>query len=219
MKNSILNINAGWSAAAQKQMKQMSILSGLLDGSKLTFLLLYRIIIADHHQSFMNFGTEKIMEVRKMNDYNRYDFYSHYDRKNNTRHYFMKVDHKMIEVDKSVFNICFNSYKKQLRDNKRDEAAGLISMDMVQEDGMALLDRIGTYKDPIDTMDTKDRISQILTIIGSLDEEDKNLITDLLINERKEKEIAAQYQLSQQMINKRKQKILRKIRKRINSGC
>lgn len=88
----------------------------------------------------MDFGIENIMEVSKMNDYYRYDFYSHYDEKTKTRQYFMRVNRKKIEVSKAVYNIYFNSYKKQLRDNCRDEAAGLISMDMEQEDGMTLLD-------------------------------------------------------------------------------
>lgn len=129
----------------------------------------------------MDFGTENIMEVRKMNDYYRYDFYNHYDEKTKTRQYFMRVNHKKIEVSKAVYNIYFNSYKKQLRDNCRDEAAGLISMDMEQEAGMTLLDRIGTYTDPIETMDKEEQIAKALRIMDI----DKNLITELLVYEKK----------------------------------
>lgn len=153
-----------------------------------------------------------------MNEFNRYDFYSHYDKKTRTRQYFMKVNHKMIEVSKAVYNIYFNSYKKQLRDNRRDEAAGLISMDMEQEDGMTLLDRIGTNTDLIEIMDKEDQIAKALRIMDSLDEEDRKLITELLIYEKKEKELAAQYQISQQMINKRKQKIIQRIRNNMKKG-
>lgn len=152
-----------------------------------------------------------------MNEFNRYDFYSHYDEKNQTRHYFMRIDHKMIEVSKEVYNIYYNSYKKQLRDSRRDEAAGLISMDMVLEDGMVLLDRLGTYTDPVETMDKNDQITKILNIIDHLDAEEKRLITELLFYEKKERELAVQYKISQQMVNKRKQKIIRKIRDKMKS--
>mgnify|MGYP006925986165 CR=1 FL=1 len=54
-----------------------------------------------------------------MNDYRKSDFYHYFDNKSNTRRYFIRVYGSFIEVNKDVYYTCYNSYRKQLRDNRR----------------------------------------------------------------------------------------------------
>ena len=151
-----------------------------------------------------------------MNDYDRYDFYSRMDETTGTRHYYLKVNHKFIRVSKEVYNLCYNSYRKQLRDGVRDHDNGLTSYDKVLDDGKTLLDYLGKEEDIIEKMDIRDRLQKVLKAINDLDPDDKRLIMELLIFEKKEKELAKEYHVTQQMINKRKHIVLKKIKNKID---
>ena len=152
-----------------------------------------------------------------MNNYTRYDFYSRMDEEAATRHYYMKVNHKFIRVSKEVFNLCYNSYRKQLRDDRRDHDNGLISYDEVLDDGRTMMDHIGKEEDIIEKMDVHERLQKALKAINDLEPKDKRLITELLFHERMEKELAKEYHMTQQGINKRKHIILRKIRNKVDT--
>ena len=62
------------------------------------------------------------------NDYNRNYFWTSIDEDGLKRYYF-KLNEQLIEVSKEVYNICYCSYKKQLRDLKRDMLFSLMSLD------------------------------------------------------------------------------------------
>ena len=78
-----------------------------------------------------------------MNDYRKSDFYHYFDNKSNTRRYFIRVYGSFIEVNKDVYYTCYNSYRKQLRDNRKDQENGLLSYDVHQLNGHTLLDMYG----------------------------------------------------------------------------
>lgn len=154
-----------------------------------------------------------------MNDFNKNNFFSFIDEVTGKRKFYLNIDGQMIEVEKDVFYICYNSYRKELRDNKRDQLYGLISYDTPLNDGFYLLDLLGNNENPIDEITYQDQITKIRQIIKSLNQEEQDLLMDLFVHGKKEQEIAEQYRVSRQMINKRKQKILKKIKMLLRNGC
>ena len=64
----------------------------------------------------------------------------------------------------------------------------------------------------------KDLMNTIMNLIDTLDDADKELITQLLIENKKESELAKRYQVSQQMINRRKKKIIKSLRETLSDG-
>lgn len=146
------------------------------------------------------------------NDYKRNFFLVKRDSKTNEYKYYLRPMGKTVEVDKEVFNVCYNSYKKQYRDNKKDYEAGLVSLDEVVQNH-AYIDMIPDNKSSI--LIANEKLLSILDEINQLDSNDKELITNLLIREKTERELAKQLNVSQNAINKRKNNILNKLRKKL----
>lgn len=146
------------------------------------------------------------------NDFNKNSFWTKEDPETGEKKYYLKMNNQFIEVDKDVYRVCYNSYRKIERDNKKDIKNGLISLD---EDlfGKSLLDTYVESKE-----EGSDDIAQVLRIINSLDEKDRELITDLLIIGKTERELAKKFNVSQQMISKKKRRIIKKIKKIFDKG-
>lgn len=66
-----------------------------------------------------------------MNDYNKNYFWTTKDPMTEEKKYFFKINGVMVEVCREIYNVCFNSYTKSLRDNRRDENAQLFSIDAI----------------------------------------------------------------------------------------
>ncbi|MGX8850562.1 sigma-70 family RNA polymerase sigma factor [Amedibacillus sp. YH-ame10] len=147
-----------------------------------------------------------------MNDYNRNSFYTIKDENTGKKRFYIKVHHDKVEVSKEVFNVCFNAYRKELRDNRMNEMYGLISLDSENEKGQTLLNLQAVDTDIIEIISNHTKVVDVLKIINELDIEDKYLITELLLNDRKEKELAQYFLVTQQEINRRKHAIIKKIR-------
>lgn len=154
-----------------------------------------------------------------MNDYIKTDFHHYFDKELNIRRYYLKVQGAFIEVNKDVYYTCYNSYRKQIRDNRRDQKYGLFSYDSVQLDGHNVSDTFGLEYDPVDKLYKKDVLKAIMHLIEALDDKDKELISELLIEEKKESELARKYKVSQQTINRRKRRIMKTLQKKISSSC
>ncbi|WP_278626830.1 sigma-70 family RNA polymerase sigma factor [Thomasclavelia cocleata] len=148
------------------------------------------------------------------NDYQKNYFWICPDEFGNKKYYF-NIKGNLVEVSKEVFNVCYNSYKKQLRDQKKDINANLISLDDVNKDGMEISNFVGVDPDYISDMYMENQIALVMKCISELNNKDRDLITNLLIKEKTEREIAQFLNTSQPSIHKRKKAILRKIRKNI----
>lgn len=153
-----------------------------------------------------------------MNDYTKTDFHHYYDSESNTRRYYIKAYGTFIEVSKDVYYTCYNSYRKQLRSNRKDHEYGLISFDSLQPDGHTILEVYGIDYDYLDNIYKKDLLIAVMNLIDALDDEDKALISELLIEEKNEKELAGRYQVSQQAINRRKKKIIKSLQEKLIEG-
>lgn len=150
------------------------------------------------------------------NDYNKNYFWI--VQEETRRRYYFKLNGELHEVNKDVFNVCYNSYKKQQRDIKRDINAGLVSLDEESENNIPILERLSSRKDysEIDKIQFADNIQLIMNEINKLEEHERELITNLLIKEKTEKELAEQLHMTQQGINYKKKAIIKKIKKNLN---
>lgn len=153
-------------------------------------------------------------EKEMINDYHKNYFWVCPDELGRKKYYF-NIKGNFIEVDKDVFNVCYNSYKKQLRQQAKDTDADLVSLQDVNKDGIELADFVGVDNDYIDDIYNRNCIANILKCINELDDRDKELITNLLIKEKTERELANLLNVSQQAIHKRKKVIIKKIKDKL----
>ena len=147
------------------------------------------------------------------NDYNNSYFWRIRDPETDEIKRYFKIKGKLIEVDRDVFNICYNSYEKMNREITNDCKVNLISLDAFDKDGAELSNGSDIESNLIDQIDRKDKINEIMRLISKLEPHDRELITNLLVYEKTERELAKQLNVSQNAINKRKKTILKKIRK------
>ncbi|MFR7592660.1 MAG: sigma-70 family RNA polymerase sigma factor [Longibaculum sp.] len=151
------------------------------------------------------------------NDYNKNYFWIKKETVNNVKKYYFLIDGVFHEVSREVFNVCYNSYKKQQRDLERDTKFGLISLDYVSDDDIPVTEKISIHRQSeLERLYIRDEINRIMDAIDELNDKDKELITNLLIKEKTERELANQLGVSQQTINKRKKTILKKIRQKLS---
>lgn len=152
------------------------------------------------------------------NDYTRNFFWIQKNLETNENKYYLRPMGKLIEVDKDVFKVCYNSYKKQYRDNKRDYEIGLVSLDETLQNGLTFIDVLSDDSQYAnDYLYQNNKIISILNEIDKLKDSDKELIVNLLVKEKTEKELAEQLHMTQQGINYRKNLILKKLRKKIKN--
>lgn len=148
------------------------------------------------------------------NDYSKDYFWKIKNPKTQKYKFYLKPNGKLVEVNEDVFKVCYNSYKKLMRDNVKDNQARLISLDANIHNDVTYLDIVSDNN----SMDIENqyKVSMILDEINKLSSDDKELITNLLIQEKTERELAKQLHVSQNAIHKRKNNILKKLRKKLN---
>lgn len=91
----------------------------------------------------------------------------------------------------------------------------MVSLDNINVAGKRMIEAIADPYDQYEGMMLKEEISTILDIINNLCEEDRDLITNLLIKNKTERELAQSLNVSQPVIHKRKVKIIKKIKEKI----
>ncbi|WP_229105248.1 sigma-70 family RNA polymerase sigma factor [Longibaculum muris] len=148
------------------------------------------------------------------NDYSKNYFWKIKNPKTQKYKFYLRPNGKLVEVNEDVFKVCYNSYKKIIRDNIKDNQARLISLDADIHNDVTYLDIVSDNN----SMDIENqyKVSMILDEINKLSSNDKELITNLLIQEKTERELAKQLHISQNAIHKRKNNILKKLRKKLN---
>ena len=148
------------------------------------------------------------------NDYSKNYFWKIKNPKTQKYKFYLRPNGKHVEVNEDVFKVCYNSYKKIIRDNIKDNQARLISLDADIHNDVTYLDIVSDNN----SMDIENqyKVSMILDEINKLSSNDKELITNLLIQEKTERELAKQLHISQNAIHKRKNNILKKLRKKLN---
>ena len=127
------------------------------------------------------------------NDYKRNYFWIKRDLKGN-KHYYFKIKGQYHEVSEEVYKTCYNSFKKEEREKEKRSELKVSSLDQ------------------LDNFNVNEEVENIMNIINQLSEEDKNLITNLLIKNKTERELSTLMGVSQPAIHKRKKRIIENIK-------
>lgn len=148
------------------------------------------------------------------NDYSKNYFWKIKNPKTQKYKFYLRFNGKLEEVNEDVFKVCYNSYKKLMRDNTKDNQARFISLDADIHNNVTYVDIVSDNN----SMDIENqyKVSMILDEINKLSSDDKELMTNLLIQEKTERELVKQLHVSQNAIHKRKNNILKKLRKKLN---
>lgn len=148
-----------------------------------------------------------------MNDYNKNTFWTCKNEETQELKYYMKINNTYVEVDKEVYAVCFNSYRKTLRDNAQELKYGLISLDQENENGDRLINHI-QGSDVLEDLAYQNIIlEQIERIISSLNETDRYIVKSILFDDRSERDIAKELNLTKDIVRYRKVKFIEKIKK------
>ena len=78
------------------------------------------------------------MEMK--NDYSKNYFWKIKNPKTQKYKFYLRPNGKLVEVNEDVFKVCYNSYKKIIRDNIKDNQARLISLDADIHNDVTYLD-------------------------------------------------------------------------------
>lgn len=151
-----------------------------------------------------------------MNDYNKNYFWTTVDPVTDEKKYFFKINGKMVEVPKDVYNVCFSSYAKSLRDNKKDEDFKLLSLDTVNNDGHALVDVLASNCDLENEVYLKIMIKKMKNEINKLDDDEKKIIFENLLEDKSIRKIASEMNVPVMTLQDKKKRILRKLREKLN---
>lgn len=144
------------------------------------------------------------MEEDKMeNDYNKNYFWVKRDLEGNKHRYF-RINGQFYEVSEEVYKTCYNSFKKEEREKEKRSEFKVSSLDQLDNNNTALVDKIADNNNQYDTFNVKEEVENVMNIINHLSEEEKDLITNLLINNKTERELAIKMGISQSAVNKRK---------------
>lgn len=158
------------------------------------------------------------MEEDKMeNDYNKNYFWVKRDLEGN-KHYYFKIKGQYHEVSEEVYKTCYNSFKKEEREKEKRSEFKVSSLDQLDNNNTALVDKIADDKNQYDIFNVNEEVENVMNIINHLSEEEKDLITNLLINNKTERELAIKMGISQSAVNKRKKRIIENIKNKIIYG-
>lgn len=150
-----------------------------------------------------------------MADYTKNYFWTITDSLND-RHYFFKVEGKLIEVDKAVYQVCFNSYVKNLRRIKRDIEIGCWSLDYVSDEGHNLIDKISEDTDLEYNVMKKILIEKMYIEINKLDDAERSIIISNYFEGKSMRELAAELKMPLSTLQDKKKRVLNKLQKELS---
>lgn len=150
-----------------------------------------------------------------MNDYNKNYFWTKVDSDTNTKKYFFKINGTMVEVSKDVYNTCFNSYVKSLRDNRRDSEFHLVSLDAQNDSQHSFVDIITTKENVADEVHKRLLIGQLRMEINNLSDEEKQIILGLLYEEKSLRVLSKEMGIPVMTLYDRKKQILKMLKEKI----
>lgn len=161
------------------------------------------------------FQSKRNVEGKKVKDYNKNYFWTTIDPDTNTKKYFFKINGTMVEVPKDVYNTCFNSYVKSLRDNRKDREFHLISLDAQNDSQHSLVDIIATKENVADEVHKRLLIEQLRMEINKLSNEEKQIILGLLYEEKSLRVLSKEMGIPVMTLYDRKKRILKMLKEKI----
>lgn len=126
------------------------------------------------------------------------------------KEYYIYVQGKQVSVSHEIYCAYYEEYDHERYLDKRGKKRE-ISYDLLQEQGN-LINFVDSSPESLDCqMVEKECLGQLYEALKQLDDEERWLIGKLYYSEYTEKDVAAILGVSRQAINKRKQKILKKL--------
>lgn len=115
------------------------------------------------------------------------------------------------EIDEIIKNL-FNSFKKEEREKEKRNEFKVFSLDQLDNNNTALVDKVADDNNQYDTLNINEEVENVMNIINQLSKEDRDLITNLLIKNKTERELSTLMGVSQPAIHKRKKRIIENIK-------
>lgn len=126
------------------------------------------------------------------------------------KEYYIYVQGEQVSVSHEIYCAYYEEYDHERYLDKRGRQRE-ISFDLLQEQGN-LFHYVGKQEEALDCQIVeKERLGQLYQALKQLDDEERWLIEKLYFYEYTEKETAVILGVSRQAVNKRKQKILKKL--------
>lgn len=141
-------------------------------------------------------------------------------KRNEKQDYFLYVKGQLISVSSEVYKEFYRIRRHEKYLEELDEFYGLLHYDSWDNTKGKGIDYIAD-KDANTQIEALREIEKktIMEAIHHLDSMEKWLVKVIFYEEKTEKEIAEILGISQQMVNKKKQKVLKKIKKFLKKGC
>ena len=147
--------------------------------------------------------------------YSKNDFWVRKNEDSDERKYYIRLNGMYIEVSKDVFDTCYYSYRKELRDKKRDQ--DLLSLNTLNANNHSMEYIIGVYDDTIQSINDNILITKIKSIINSFNETDKNIAyLSLFVGESDEK-ISKKMHMKRSTVNYHKHRIYKILREQLTN--
>lgn len=150
---------------------------------------------------------QKKEEKNMKNDYKRTDFKE--VKENNNVHYFIRIQGYWIEIPLEVFKVYKTSYKKIYYENKRDYDK-VFYFENIDLAVPYLKD--WSNDNYIEQIYHQDFVKKLDYAISTLSKEEQMLVHDIYFEEMTEQQLAKKLHMTQQNINYKKQKILKKLK-------
>lgn len=147
-----------------------------------------------------------------MNDYNKDYFWTSVDSNTGMKRYYFRINGMMVEVPKDVYNVCFNSYVKILRDNRRNKKNGLVSLNEVNSEEHEYIDLIADPCELEKEVYNKLSLQRLLLELSFLDDEEKQIVYGLLVEEKSIRTLAKEMNIPVMTLQDRKKRILQKLK-------
>ena len=122
--------------------------------------------------------------------------------------YIITIDGENVEVRKEVYEVYAQADRRERYCAERD-AGRLLSMEQLEEDGISLDKYVESAEDTVVRMLLAE---QAMAALKTLEPDEQHLIQALIIDGMTERAYAASTGFSQKSVNKRKHKILEKLR-------
>lgn len=113
---------------------------------------------------------------------------------------------------KKYIKFLFNSFKKEEREKEKRNEFKVFSLDQLDNNNTALVDKVADDNNQYDTLNINEEVENVMNIINQLSKEDRDLITNLLIKNKTERELSTLMGVSQPAIHKRKKRIIENIK-------
>ena len=129
--------------------------------------------------------------------------------------YIITVDGKDVEVSEEVFTAYSQADRRERYQTER-EAGRLLSLDQMDEDDVLLTYLSSEHVESAEDVAIRRLFAEkALSALESLEADERRLIQAVVMDGMSERDYAASIGLSQKGVNKRKQKILEKLRKMV----